>query len=279
MKTTIERINPDQARLYLESNLEKQRNVTKNHVRHLAQQMKQGQWMENGEPIIFNIDGELIDGQHRLLAVIESGYECDFLVVRGVSKDAFLTINTGKSRGAANIFSIHGVKSSNYIAAAVKSTLNYRRAMNVNTKKDGSGNIISGGSLNSYIKSSTADMIREYDLHPEEYSHAVSVGVKARNIIPSSISGMLVAVALIDRGHNTNIVDYFFDSLTIGAGLEIDDPILTLRNKMISNNQSNHKLSGYLVAILLIKAWNFYIQNKKCHRLMVMENEGCPAIL
>ena len=46
-----------------------------------ARDMKAGDWRFNGETISFTADGRLVDGQHRLTAVVESGVTIQQVVV------------------------------------------------------------------------------------------------------------------------------------------------------------------------------------------------------
>ena len=43
------------------------------HVETLAADMREGRWVDTHEPIAMSVDGNLIDGQHRLAAVVLSG--------------------------------------------------------------------------------------------------------------------------------------------------------------------------------------------------------------
>lgn len=67
-------IGPKEAEELLAHNYDKNRNVRKMWVKALANMMKQGQFIaQNGDVIRVGHDGTLYDGQHRLMAVIESG--------------------------------------------------------------------------------------------------------------------------------------------------------------------------------------------------------------
>ena len=45
----------------------------KGHVETMAADMREGRWVDTHEPIAMSVDGNLIDGQHRLAAVVLSG--------------------------------------------------------------------------------------------------------------------------------------------------------------------------------------------------------------
>lgn len=114
----IELITPEKAREYMKGNTYN-RPLSKACVDALADQMRRGQWKMNGEPIIFSGSGKLLDGQHRLAAVIRSGTSVEMAVARGVDEDAFVTIDTGKGRTAGDVFAIAGIKCYNNISAGI----------------------------------------------------------------------------------------------------------------------------------------------------------------
>jgi hypothetical protein len=278
IKTGIELITPSQAKEHLANNHANQRNVTKSHVLHLSQQMKAGQWIMTGEAIIFDQSGNLLDGQHRLKAVIMSGVDVPFMVIRGVDPDAFKAMGRGKVRSNGNIFAIHGIQNYNIAASATAGVLNYRRAMTIPIKKD--GKIVGmGGSLNSYIRPSTTDLVEEYDKHPDEYQHAVKLAQMCRASVKPSSTSTVAALSLIDGKHTFEEVQAFWDAFKTGANLSEGDPILTLRNRISENTKAKAKLSQNMITVLMIKAWNFYVKEKSCRLLRAYDGEPCPQIL
>lgn len=74
------------------------RGVSRPRVLAFAESMNSGRWELNGNTIVFDVDGTLVDGHHRLHAVVQSGKTIPFLVVRGVSPSARVTIDTGRVR-------------------------------------------------------------------------------------------------------------------------------------------------------------------------------------
>ncbi|NIN63676.1 MAG: ParB N-terminal domain-containing protein, partial [Anaerolineae bacterium] len=81
------------------------RNVSDKHVDFLVREIKEGRWVENGVPIILDEDGFLVDGQHRLWAIIKSGQPVRALIVQGVDRDdALPTIDLNRrSRNFADV--------------------------------------------------------------------------------------------------------------------------------------------------------------------------------
>jgi hypothetical protein len=276
--TTIEKITPKLAEAYLATNIGHQRNVTMSHQFHLRQQMEKGQWIMTGEPIIFDNQGRLVDGQHRLRALIDANMEIEFVVIRGVLPESFMAMNRGKSRTSANVFAIHGTKNHTALASCVAGVLNYRRALAMEIKmKD--GRTRQGGSLRTWVRASTTDLISEYDNHPDEYNAAVHIAANVKASCAVSISSTAAALALIDANHTLDEVADFWESVKKGAGLEEGDPILTLRNKLAANNSSKSKLGHHLILMIVIKAWNAHIMGKRLTLLKSFDGEGVKPVL
>ena len=122
IRSQVEKITPEVATKILEGSSDiKNRNVNEGHVDWLASQMKSGKWYLNGEAIILDDEGQLVDGQHRLWAVVKSEVTIESLVTRGVDRKGFASIDTGAARTLANVLGIVGEK----YAAAMASALSW----------------------------------------------------------------------------------------------------------------------------------------------------------
>jgi hypothetical protein len=261
--TEVRRITPMMAKELLGKNYIKQRKVISSHVWHLAQQMKRGQWILNGAPIIIDKSGNVIDGQHRLLAVIHSGVPCEFLVVCGIDQKAFQTIDRGKNRNTASDLSIAGVANSGLVAATTAAVLNYRRALTVPIKKD--GKIIGqGGSLSTYIRASSQDQMAEYFANETSYKIAVNIAMNCKHKAITSATATTVLLALVDGSMGQDRVLNFWDCFKTGANLESTSPILKLRERLEKEKRSEKKMTANHMIMLMVKAWNLYAEGKDC---------------
>lgn len=89
---------PEDAKAYLEHNHPKNRKISKSKVLQYVNDMENDRWADTPFPIIFTKDGVLLNGQHRLTAVVEVGSPCVF-EVRIVPDDSILEyLDNGKSR-------------------------------------------------------------------------------------------------------------------------------------------------------------------------------------
>jgi hypothetical protein len=103
---TLETITPQLAAEWLKGNSTNRRLVY-NHLDRMCTEMKEGQWKVTGDTIKFNGD-RLLDGQHRLEAVVKSGVTIQTFVARSVDTDTFSAMDTGRSRAGGDVLSAFG---------------------------------------------------------------------------------------------------------------------------------------------------------------------------
>lgn len=89
-------------------------------VNRYKTEMLAGRWKENGQPIVFEGNNYLVDGQHRLRAIIEANIPVKLLVVYGVKTDAAMTIDTGLSRTLGDVFMMRGVRNAKLLSRTSK---------------------------------------------------------------------------------------------------------------------------------------------------------------
>ncbi len=90
-------VTPAQAREWLKHNT-RNRLLSPTTVAGYVDEMKSGRWRLVGDAITFNTQGELINGQHRLTAVVESNVICAFWVVFDADDAAKSLIDLGRAR-------------------------------------------------------------------------------------------------------------------------------------------------------------------------------------
>lgn len=106
-QTLIGIITPELANELLKLNMENNRGISQATVNKYAREMGEGQWLIS-DPIKFSIGGELVDGQHRLSAVIKSGTPQTFVIILGYPKESAEVLDQGKKRSAVDIACIRG---------------------------------------------------------------------------------------------------------------------------------------------------------------------------
>lgn len=94
-------VTPDMAKLWLKNN-EGNRNLSDSAVERYVSDMKRGTWKPNTDSIGITKSGQLIQGQHRLTAVVESECTVLMLVTYGYGDDVFSVLDRGRGRSFAD---------------------------------------------------------------------------------------------------------------------------------------------------------------------------------
>ena len=105
------------------------RRVNARKLGQLVAQMKAGVFENTGEPIIIAAEGILNDGQHRLLAVVESDAVVDMDVRFGIPRKSFAKTDTGAGRTGGDVLAIRGIAGSASVALAIRLLILFRRGL------------------------------------------------------------------------------------------------------------------------------------------------------
>lgn len=238
-------ITPAEATAWLRAN-EHNRPVRKNHVIFLANQIKSGLWQINGQAIVIADNEQVLDGQHRLLAIIEAGQPIKTLVVYGITPEAFSTIDTGAVRSSADAlylhFNDHGIGIVKAVATAVPWVKQLER-----------GALRSGGSS----KISNHEVIVYAQDHPSLFQRAERLQSYPKDNRPLSL-GVGTALYEYFARKDEEKADKFFQDLYTGESLERTDVEWILRQAFQQDAQRiTSKLPISIKVRMTIKAWNW----------------------
>lgn len=114
-----ETLEPEQCRQLLQWNTNN-RKLNRRKVEEYKRDIVDGKWEVNGEAISIDINGQLLNGQHRLTAALEANIPFTTVVVRGLSPEVIHTIDTGKKRTYADRLYMNDVPHATGVAATMK---------------------------------------------------------------------------------------------------------------------------------------------------------------
>lgn len=258
--TSIEMVSPEYAKEILKGNV-KNRALNARRVNALAAAIKRGEWMMNGDAVRISKGGRLLDGQHRLSAVAQSGETVEMLIIRGLDDSVFDTIDTGgRARGASDILQLSGVKNASVVAAAARMIFLYKLK----------GNPFHGTPEDA----PTVTQIKSFCEKNEGIESAASF-IAGRSSVCKMIPASVATFCLFAmREVNHESADEFMDSINSGEGLSRGDAALALRERLLNNMMTNKvKLSRYYTAALVIKAFRRHMAGEKVSTLRVSEHE------
>jgi len=265
MKASVVSMNPKRAQELLDTAPDKQRNIEEARVQFYAKCMRGGTWRENGEAFIVNDAGELIDGQHRCLAVIAANVQFQAVLVTAVAMDAFASIDTGKSRGAKAVFEIASIKKhSCALASAVRWIYRWehnRMAAN----------------YSGATKPSNEELLDFFNKRKNIYD-AVAVVVKLQGSLKGKIPfGLAACLYWLFSKKDAGKCHEFFCRFADGLNLTKDHPVYLLRRLMETRTKRNLFASEWIAAVT-VKAWNAFLHDRPLIALKWAATESFPEI-
>lgn len=273
MKIThkIETITPAKAEKYLLGN-QKNRPVKSGTLEKYIKQLNEDQWKVNGETICFSDTGKLMNGQHRLLACVETGKSFRTLVVRGLDESVQTTYDTGSVRTAADVLAMNEVSHAKIIAPAVP------RYMAIVAVEEGEVTPTKvrwakGTMTNEEILESVLEDPKGWNTAAE----SVSDGEAGAILKPRSL---FCAIYYRLAYENKTRTKEFFEHLVDGTGIEKDSPIYKLRQCLIrwanTDLKRDKKPTLGTKAAVTIKAYNAWMEGEEVKKLRFLSNEGWP---
>lgn len=268
MRSKIQKISPKRAETMLETNTAN-RPLSKPVVRSFAEVMRRGDWRVTHQGIAFDTNGVLVDGQHRLAAIIEAELPVEMTVFTEVPPDTFDVLDTGKRRNAADALAIEGEKSTLILASMLRSVWLYEN------RSDASWSGRAAAVTNHQI-------LETLNEHPGIRDFVV-VGerIAAETGMIKSAAG--AASYLVEQANTTAGVQDWLDRLVDGAGLGKADPRLVFRNTM---QRMARKQAGQVQrrrdtrehVTLYLKAFNAWAAGQNLHQLRFTPREPLPPI-
>ena len=121
-------IKPQQAETWLEMSKDN-RTLTNHKVREYANEIKSGRWRYTHQGIAFDNEGYLLDGQHRLKAIMEAGIAIKTVIAYGVARGEFTIIDRGFPRNMMVITGIDKFHTECYVYLITIATKHAQRPM------------------------------------------------------------------------------------------------------------------------------------------------------
>ena len=260
-KETI--ISPSVAASWLEK-MAPNRKVSPRAVERYAADMRAGRWQSNGSSIVMGRSGKILDGQHRLAAIVQANIPVSMMVVSGVDDAAFSTIDTGRARTTSDVLAAMGYPNTNILAATARMWLVYQDT----------GTFHNGPTAIS-MQEVLAVAISKFDA----FHAAINATAPAMKTLRGS-SGVW-AVCWMTLGDIDPVDrDNFFTGVTTGADLSNTSPIFALRRALIERISSKHGRMGPLqpniLGAYILKAWNKYRAHESYARMFWRADEAFP---
>jgi hypothetical protein len=251
MKITKQLVTPTRAKELLESNTSN-RTLNHNRVIRYATDIMNGNWQEDtAEPIKITKKGTLIDGQHRLNAIIRANKEISLWIAEGVPEETFTVIDSGKSRSSADVFKIARVKNS----AGIPPIIQFSEIL-----KNG---FADAHEVKQSDKLTNQDLLKIYqkdeDYWQETYKQTLKYYNKFGKILNTTTIGSFLTYF---RTISPVDAEEFFEQLC--SGVYDNSSILICRNKLIADKTNKlRKLPVKVKNAFIVKTWNAFRKGKE----------------
>lgn len=244
-------------------------------VSKYARAMKDGKWRFTGDVVRISKTGNLLDTQHRMHAIVESGIPQYYNIQTGLEDDVFQVIDTGKNRTAPDVLSMLGMTSASVAATAIRTIINFDKGL-FNTYNDPARSAVNE-------RPDNVDIAQWLQLNGhDELEECMSVGsrlyTKYRFLAHSDITAFLYIFGRED----VDKARQFFEHLMTGVNASPDrnSAIYFLRERLlqwqIQPRTAGTRRERYA---LLVKAWNYFKTGKEVKRLNWRSMDGFPKIV
>lgn len=241
---TQETIGPDEAVKYLGLNTHN-RHIRPELIETIRRDIVSDNYQLNGETIKFSVTDKLLDGQHRLLAVLEAGKPIVTLVVRGLPDEVQVTVDSGSRRKFGDYLHLDGEIHSATLAASTRVTW-FLTTYGVPRRFATAPSV---SELYAFLQANPG--LRETSV----------LGVQANRsslkITGSSAASLAYLMGQLDE----TLMREFWRQL-----LENDAPaegaIWALRESLTKDLSKPHRMDVFHRMALIIKAWNYWLEGR-----------------
>jgi hypothetical protein len=204
------------------------RSLRKANLERLTHAILNGQWRETHQAIAVSPDGVIIDGQHRLNAIVAANQTVRVLIARDVDPSTFAVIDTGVVRSPYDVLMMAGLPNASRLGASCRYLLIYDDVV---------------GSLDSFsthrAKFSSADIL---DMASSDRGRELASSLNAASSVamvlgrPGFATWLGVVIQLMRESPvDDGLCLEFVERLRDGANLKVGSPILTLRRYIIGD--------------------------------------------
>lgn len=253
------KVTPKKAEEWLQRNTNN-RHLRSDLVERIRRDIIAGHWQDTGDTVKFNKKGDLIDGQHRLGAVVKSGKTVVMHVATGVPDDAKNVIDTGVARTARDVLVLSGHDYRNVaIVAAISRLLLTEPKLGFVEEK--------------HRTATTSEVLEFVEKHSDEIVVAAALGAKYYKdigLMPSVIGAFWMTASQGDAEGAHEFLTSIAERRTTGAG----DPRLAFSKRLSELARERTRISQYAYLSMIIRTWNAWKKGMKVQKIPVYGSGG-----
>ena len=213
-------MTPQWASQLLGQTKQKNRKFKRRHLERLTNTIQSGNWYITAQGIALDNQNNILDGQHRLAAIVRAEKPIQIMLGRNLDPAIFNVVDTGATRTAGDALDILGSAKGKTVAAALKNYQLYYQYPKVKW----SGN---------HTPAHT-EVTKLYDLHKDYVENMIEEIARRRKSFRCFSESVALTFSLLARDKHwaeTPILN-FMDAICFGANLEPEDVCLSFRNQL-----------------------------------------------
>ena len=269
-------VTPKKAKELIGLNYKGNRNLITSRVDMYAGELQRGLWMATGEPVIIDWYGSILNGQHRLAAIIKTGIPAKLDLRYGVDPAAYDVIDTGRARVLSDILPIENPRQ---VSSLYRLYLSYLGT-------EGAGYTHFGKTSPAAFKEDRPGAVEWATKHEKLLTKIINTCYRdkeARNLLrpPAVFMGFYFWVAR----KSPKEADDFFRILIDGVNYEYgkNDPIRQLREQIRFLSAPTSKRKGgsmplWMHGAMIIKSWNVWMEGETIRQLRMLHTEKWPRM-
>lgn len=240
-------LSPAESAVLMELN-NRNRTIKEKSLNRLVRILEKDHWRLIGNAVTIDVNGDIVDGQHRLMASVEAQKPITVYLLTGADPDSRDVIDTGARRSFGDALTIHGYRNTSQLAGGIALHQRYLQAADQ-------------GRTYTTLSNDPFDHIelREYFEKNPIISEVMSVANVCRKDMKGSPSSWTAFCAFIFEV-DTDAANKFISAVRIGANLDTGDPRLALRNYLLrmEKGQRAEKILG-----IMVKCWNYWRSGRR----------------
>ena len=253
---SIEEITPQMAEKMLEKNTVN-RPVSRGNVNSFSRSMQGGQWMLS--VIWLDADGNILDGQHRLLAVANSGTKQKFLIIRNAPQAQQDVLDTGKKRSIGDVLHFKGEENAQQLGAVA-------RLVNL---------VITNRIGQTQVALSNEEILGTIEMYPDlRLAAEVSQWSKYNRLTTINPAVIGAGWWLIAQRTSLEEATQFINRLCTLVGEKPGSPMLALNKRVSEIRRKNQHFPIRDQIFTLIKVWNYDATGRAARSITTTPKEG-----
>jgi len=206
-----------------------QRNLKPSVVARITHAIQSGQWRTTHQAIALDSDGRIVDGQHRLAAIVRAGVPVEVQLARDVPREAFDVIDTGSPRTPGDILRIAGFDNGGALAASTRVLLMYDAVVGTTDAFNTHRGTFTTADI---LRVAHSDRGRQLD---RALTPARTTGIALGRMGYSSWLAVLIVLLAEAENVNPDIAIEYLAALREGVNLSAGSPILAVRRHLSSD--------------------------------------------